>query len=288
MRQFLSRGLTGLYNAQVNRIIAISALGAMERSGMELERRLRTQWTEAAQSWIDTDHSVRTGMLDAWMLDALGDVSGRTVIDIGCGEGRFCRLLSERGAKVTGVDLTMTPARALGRGDQSYLVGDAVDLACVEDASFDLAVSYIVLVDLLDYRRAIGAAYRVLNPGGRLVVCNIHPMRSADSGGWFRQGTRKLFYPLDSYCDEGPREFEWLGTSIVNMHRTLSSYVSAFLEAGFAIEGLHEPTPSEAQLTEHPEFDDEFRAPNFIVYTLMKPHAPQPGYHAEPVSAPDS
>ena len=247
---------------------------------MELERRLRTQWTQAAQNWIETDQSVRSGMLDAWMLDELGDVSGKTVIDIGCGEGRFCRLLAEHGAKVTGVDLTkplISRARALGWQRQTYLVTDAVDLACVEDASFDLAVPYIVLVDLLDYRRAIEAAFRVLSPGGRFVVCNIHPMRSAESGGWIRQGTKKLFYPLDRYCDEGPREFEWLGTSIVNLHRTLSSYVSAFLEAGFALEGINEPTRSKVQLAEHPEFEDEFRAPNFIVYTMMKPRAPKPG-----------
>ena len=250
----------------------------MEWNTMDLEGRLRTQWTDAAQSWIETDQSIRSDMLDAWMFEALGDVSGKAVIDIGCGEGRFCRLLAERGANVTGVDLTrplIDRARALGREGQTYLVGDAVDLAGVDDAGFDLAVSYIVLVDLLDYRRAMEAAYRVLRPGGRLVVCNIHPMRSADSGGWIKQGTRKLFYPLNSYWDEGPREFEWLETVIVNMHRTLSSYVSAFLDAGFAIDGILEPTPSEAQLAEHPEFEDEFRAPNFTVYKLKKPHGPQ-------------
>ncbi len=246
---------------------------------MELERRLRTQWTEAARAWVEADQSVRSGMLDDWVLDALGDVEGRSVIDIGCGEGRFCRLLSGRGATVTGVDLTkplIARARALGQEGETYLVGDAADLAGVKDASFDLAVSYIVLVDLLDYRRAIEAAYRVLSPGGRFVVCNIHPMRSAESGGWIRQGEKKLFYPLDRYWDEGARELELLGTSIVNMHRTISSYVSAFLEAGYTLEGIHEPTPSEAQLAEHPEFEDEFRAPNFIIYALGKPDAPHP------------
>ena len=58
---------------------------------MELEKRLRSQWTKYAQDWIETDQAVRKGMLDSWMLDALGDVSGKSVIDIGCGEGRFCR-----------------------------------------------------------------------------------------------------------------------------------------------------------------------------------------------------
>ena len=154
---------------------------------MELDRRLRTQWTESAQDWIETDQAIRTGMLDTWVLRALGDVSGKTVIDIGCGEGRFCRLLAKLGATVTGIDITealIERARDLGGAGETYMVGDAEDLAGVEDDSFDLAVSYIVLVDLLDYRRSIGEAYRVLKPGGRFIVCNVHPMRSADTDGW--------------------------------------------------------------------------------------------------------
>ena len=243
---------------------------------MDIETRLRTQWTEAALDWIETDQAVRTGMLDSWMLDALGDVYGQTVIDIGCGEGRFCRLLAERGAIVTGVDLTeplIEQARAFGSEGETYIVGDAEDLEGVPDGSFDAAVSYIVLVDLLDYRRSVREAYRVLRPGGRFVVCNVHPMRSAviDFGGWIKDLDRKLFYPVDNYTEEGPREFNWWGRSFMNMHRTLSSHVSAFLEAGFVLEALHEPVPSEEQLLEHPEFDDELRVPNFVIFVLKKP-----------------
>ena len=243
---------------------------------MELEERLRTQWTEAAQDWIETDQAIRTGMLDSWMLDALGDVSGEKVIDIGCGEGRFCRLLSDLGATVTGVDLTealIERARSVGSKGEGYLVGDAEDLAEVSDDEFDLAVSYIVLVDLLDYRLSIREAYRVLRPGGRFVVCNVHPMRTASRSiaGWIRDSSGKLFYPLDNYTEEGPREFKWWGESFINMHRTISSYVGAFLDAGFVLEGLHEPVPSDEQLVENPKFDDELRVPNFIIYVLKKP-----------------
>ena len=243
---------------------------------MELSRRLRSQWTESAQDWIETDQAVRTGMLDSWMLDALGDVSGKSVIDIGCGEGRFCRLLTELGAVVTGIDLTaalIEQARNVGSKRERYLVGDAEDLAGVRDDGFDLAVSYIVLTDLLDYRRSIREAYRVLRPGGRFIVCNIHPMRSAamNTDGWISDRSRKLFYPVDNYTEEGPREFLWWRGPVINMHRTLSSYVSAFLDAGFALEALQEPIPSEEQLAEHPNFDDEPRVPNFIIYVLKKP-----------------
>ena len=69
---------------------------------MELSERLHSQWVESAQDWIDTDQAVRTGMLDSWMLDALGNVGGKSAIDIGCGEGRFSRLLSQARRKCHG------------------------------------------------------------------------------------------------------------------------------------------------------------------------------------------
>ena len=151
------------------------------------------------------------------------------------------------------------------------MLGDAENLNDVESESFDLAVSYIVLVDLLDYRGAIEAAYRVLRPGGRFVVCNIHPMRSSLPGGWIKQAERKLFYPVDDYTHEGPREFNWFGRTFVNMHYALSSYISAFLDAGFTLRALHEPVPSAEELAVNPNFDDEYRCPNFIIYVLDKP-----------------
>jgi hypothetical protein len=46
-----------------------------------------------------------------------------------------------------------------------------------------------------------------------------------------------------------------------------------FLDAGFVLERLDEPVPSEEQLAENPTFDDEYRAPNFIVYALKRPAA---------------
>ena len=59
---------------------------------------LRAQWVDLAERWIYDSNNGRNwhreGLLDPWMLEAVGDVAGQDVIDLGCGEGRFCRMLT--------------------------------------------------------------------------------------------------------------------------------------------------------------------------------------------------
>ena len=78
--------------------------------------------------------------------------------------------------KVTGVDLCrpfIAHAESHRVGNETYLLTDMEDLDGVPDNEFDRAVSYISLVDVLDMHRAISAAFRVMSPGGRFVVCNV-------------------------------------------------------------------------------------------------------------------
>ena len=60
---------------------------------------MRRQWDEFAPAWIERIRSrgdvSREGCLDEWMLREVGNVAGKDVIDLGCGEGRFSRMLAE-------------------------------------------------------------------------------------------------------------------------------------------------------------------------------------------------
>ena len=64
-----------------------------------LKNELKAQWEAMAEDWISLQNC-ETSHRDA-MLDAVGEVSGRKVVDLGCGEGRFSRMLARRGAVVT-------------------------------------------------------------------------------------------------------------------------------------------------------------------------------------------
>ncbi len=217
----------------------------------------------------------REGLLDRPMLDACGDVTGLAILDSGCGEGRFCRLLAARGAAaVLGLDLCqpmIEAARALPANRVAYRVADVQNLDFLEDASFDLAVSYLNQCDLPDFMANTREVFRVLRPGGRFIIANLHPMRSA-TGQWQKtdDGTKQHFI-LDNYLDEGERHWTIMGVPLTNFHRSLATYTRGFLDAGFRLDEILEPIPTEQELASYPELDDELRVPNFIIYVLRKP-----------------
>ncbi|MEJ2757048.1 MAG: class I SAM-dependent methyltransferase [Anaerolineales bacterium] len=236
------------------------------------------QWRALSENWINEARGrnpTRKGLLDQPVLDACGDVTGLKVLDCGCGEGRFCRIMVGRGAKyVLGLDSCepmIEAAQELESGVDEYQVADVQDLGFLDDEIFDVAVSYLNQCDLPDFDTNVREVFRVLKPGGRFVIANLHPMRSA-KGGWERdeQGQR-LHALLDDYFDESERHWTILGKELTNFHRSLSTYLNGFLDAGFVIKRILEPTVSLSNLKRYPELEDELRVPNFIIYVLDKP-----------------
>jgi len=239
---------------------------------------LKREWIELAPAWIKESREgrnpTREALLDGPMLEACGDVRGLKVIDCGCGEGRFCRILAGRGAtSVLGLDLCppmIEAARQLRSGRDEYRVADVQDLSFLADETFDLAISYLNQCDLPDFQANNREVFRILKDGGRFVVANLHPMRSA-VGGWHRaEDGSKQHAIVDNYFEEGARHWTMMGVEFTNFHRTLATYVSGFQEAGFAVAAIVEPTLTGEQVRLYPELDDEVRVPNFIIYNLKK------------------
>jgi ubiquinone/menaquinone biosynthesis C-methylase UbiE len=146
---------------------------------------------------------VRTMLLDPLMLGMCGDVAGQRVLDLGCGEARFARMLAGRGASVVALDLVPMLLRAAwersGRRE-AYVRGTGAVLP-FRDARFDLVVSYLTLIDITDFRGVIREAARVLQPGGRLLVANLSFVTASE--GWLRDDAgRRLYHRLDRHLEE--------------------------------------------------------------------------------------
>lgn len=166
----------------------------------------------------------------------------RRALDVGCGEGRFVRVLAELGAWVVGLDPTHAllehGATMAPHGPFVRAKGEALPFA---SESFDLVVTYLSLIDILDFRTAIAEMARVLEIGGTLLVANLAP-HATTGEGWVKDSVgKRVYFPIDRYMEEFGQWVEWRGVRVVNYHRPLSAYMAAFLGAGLHLRAFNEP-----------------------------------------------
>ncbi|MFI9818642.1 class I SAM-dependent methyltransferase [Saccharothrix variisporea] len=183
------------------------------------------------------------------ILDLLGDVRGRRVLDAGCGAGSVASGLVERGAVVSGFDRSAKMVELARRR-----LGDGVDLEVADiaeplpypDAVFDDAVAALVLHYLEDWTTPLAELRRVLKPGGRLVVVVNHPSllklehRDAD------------YFAVSKWSYD--YTFAGQPATLTYWHRPLHAMTDAFTAAGFRTTVISEPRPAPEA---HDLFPDE-------------------------------
>jgi len=227
-------------------------------------------WIKSADAWIasigeEGDWTRRT-FLDEAMLERAKAHEGE-FIDIGCGEGRFVRMLQELGLSGVGID----PVEKLieeahtrdPEGDYRIGVGEKLEF---EDASFDLTISYLSLIDIEDFRAAIKEMTRVTRPGGSILVANLAGHFTA--GKWERDpagGGRR--FEIDNYHEERATREQWSGIDILNWHRPTSAYFEEFLVNGLTLCHFSEPMPPDRS---DPKSDRYTRVPGFVVMEWEK------------------
>lgn len=206
------------------------------------------------------------------LLEVAGDVNGLTVLDAGCGEGIVSRLLAERGATVTGIDVAprfIELARERDvKGEIEYALHDLSQPLPAYHAYFDLVVSNLVLNDVPDYQGFIRTLSSVLKAGGRIVLSMNNPYSAV-----FRQ-------KVDSYFDSDQATLYGMarhGVAVYYYHRTMEEYVTAFQANGLLLRRLVDVRITEEQVAQFPEqnrafpwYDMYTRFPFMVVLELVK------------------
>lgn len=228
-------------------------------------------WNESAEAWIaeqgDLGDFGRQFVLDRPMLERVGMRPHASALDVGCGEGRFCRMLQALGIRTVGVDPTealLARARTVDpAGD--YRVGLAERLD-VEDDSFDLVVSYLSLIDIPDLGAALTEMTRVLRPGGTLLIANLTGFTTAGMvfGGRRPRGADRRA----TYLDEHASQARWRGVSVTNWHRPLETYMQLLLGAGLQLRHFAEPRPHGGPEEKVRRY---LKAPYFLIMEWGKP-----------------
>ena len=121
------------------------------------------------------------------VLAALGPVSGLRVLDAACGPGFYARELLDRGAEVAAFDASpvMVDLATANLGGRAARVDRAVlgEPLPYEDSAFDAIVCALAIHYADDRAAAFAEFFRVLRPGGAVVVSTQHPFTD-----WLRKG----------------------------------------------------------------------------------------------------
>ena len=239
-------------------------------------------WNAMGDEWFEL---ARTGesrncFIMPNMLRFMGDVRGKRILDLGCGEGGYSRALAKQGARLLSVDCSRRAieyAEALAREeglDIDHCVRNSNDLFDIEAEQFDTVLCSMMLMDCEDFEGTLCEAHRVLKPGGRLFASVLHPCFDGNhETGIGRQGAgidRQVV--VMNYFE--PRTWEaplWQGTiPVIWRHRTLEDYVKAFVKAGFTIVDLNEPRATDEQASRSVALAWLKKIPLYLYWELKK------------------
>ena len=207
------------------------------------------------------------GMLPV-MLDLLGDLSGLTALDAGCGEGYLARIMAARGARVTGIDVSPRLIQMARENDPhgaiAYHVADLSTSLPGGPGRFDVVGSCFVLDDVPDYRGFIATVAAALKPGGRAVLSLNNPYASV-----VRKRIANYFATDTTY----PPGLAAAGIRVRYYYRTLADYLDAFFRTGLQLTKLvdvDQPAVSARRAAGQPLPPGE-QLPHFLVLAFRQP-----------------
>jgi SAM-dependent methyltransferase len=261
---------------------------------------VRRYWNENAETWTALARAGYDVYRDCFntpaFLDMLPDVNRLWGLDIGCGEGHNTRLLAQRQARMTAVDISEVFVRHARRLEAQqplgvdYQVASAVDLPFA-DATFDFATGIMSFMDVPETERVIAEAHRVLKPGGFLQFSITHPcfdtphrrdLRDEDGltyayevGDYFRNLEGDVeewsFSAAPPEVRQGLPKFK-----VPRFTRTISQWLNLLIEQGFLLERIEEPRPDDQTVSECPQVQDAQVVAYFLHIRARKPFFPMP------------
>ena len=220
-------------------------------------RPVQAEW-DSISSWYDRlvgedGSEFHREIVIPGVLKLLNPLKSEHILDVGCGQGVFCRILSGKGIKSTGVDVSDNLIRQAKKKSgyranfEDYRTGDAADMNFLGSSSFDAAVSILALQDIQDLQSTAAEMSRCIKTDGRLVWVIMHPcFRIPRQSHWGYDEAKKLQFrridryisPLSIPIQTRPGAAPELITS--SYHRPLSEYINALAENGLCIQKTEE------------------------------------------------
>ena len=198
------------------------------------------------------------------LLELVGDYEDKSILDIGCGIGNFCKAFSDKAKKIIGIDISFRVIEYAKQNNNAdnieYIVYDIAKLKEINE-KFDIIFSDMVFNYIEDYDKLLKDIYNCLNPNGTVVISQIHPISTASLGesSWVEE-EGKLRFKLDNYSNVSKRKREYFTGTFELYHRRFEELINIAIKNGFSIEGVYEPYITEK----------EYNRPSFLLIKLKK------------------
>lgn len=207
------------------------------------------EWVPIAQT-----NDFRNYYIMPFTLEKLGDVQGKHILDLGCGEGGYSRALAQKGAIVTSADCSKAMVeyaeqKAAEEGlTIDHHVCNASALNDIETNRYDVVLCSMMLMDVEDLDGTLKEIHRVLKPSGTVFISMLHPCFKGKETKWIlNDGSIQVLVSDYHNPKEWIGEIKGMSDPVVYRHRTLSEYTKAFVRNGFQISDMDEPIPTEEQ-----------------------------------------
>jgi ubiquinone/menaquinone biosynthesis C-methylase UbiE len=188
--------------------------------------------------WADTYddfHNPLISVEEPIMRGLIDSIPPGRALDAACGTGRYSRYMSERGHRVSAVDVSQEMLeRARSKAPEVEFKSGSLEALPFADHTFDLVMCGLALTHLPEISRAISEMARVLKIGGTAVIADHHPMAGFLGGSAIFQDKERFYRNVKSY---------------VHLH---SEYVASFVAAHLEIQECHEPEMTEEQAAKGP------------------------------------
>ena len=211
------------------------------------------------------------------LLSLLPDLSGKSLLDLGCGYGEHCKMFINMGAaNVVGVDISEKMLEVAHRANSdpkiTYLNIPIEDIDKL-DGQFDVVISSLAIHYVDSFAEVVKKIYDKMNTDGVFVFSQEHPIGTACINGnmWTKdESGKKLYVNLSKYCVEGERESTWFVEGVKKYHRTFSTIVNTLVDVGFSVERMIEPFADAEMLKKYPQHDNLLHKPDFLLVKAKK------------------
>ncbi len=215
-------------------------------------------------------------------MELLGQVRGKRILDFGCGTGIYAKLLTKKGAKVSGFDISPGMLSIAKKENPRLDLRQGSGYKIPFDEEFDIVLASLVVHYLKDWDRAFKEVSRVLKKNGVFIFSTDNPVKAASTSIKVKGKKYKLLGMEDYFSDKvrykaWPKEVEINGKKHVKSlpvpfyPKTYEKIIRTILKNGFEIIDYKDTFPIKGYEKLFPEDYRRFtKIPMFCVWKVRK------------------